>query len=460
MHLAYCLAFGVSARDWQGEKAWDFAGCDNERLDDKRIDRIRRKVGGPLLALQGTLCPADDREKTVAPEEFTRAVFKFFDELGVRRTIARWIHEADETKERAAADEHQQFYAKFVDVFDELTEVFAGHSMTAEDYFAVLSSAFSQLTLALIPPTVDHVLVGSIERSRHPDLKVVFLVGATQKQFPVPIVPDSILTDDDRIAAESAEFLLAPTSSQTLAERQYLAYIAFTRPSQYLVVTYPSADEKGSEVPRSQFVADLESLFENLSEESAAGSEPEIEKMHNQTELADLLCSRLGRDAVSAGAGHHDRLDELLSQTSADEQLADLGSSVLSAIDYDNSAQLDGGVVETLFGQRINSSATRLCTFAACPYQHFARYVLKLEEREEFKFEPLDVGAFYHRVLDALLKRLNAEGRDFASTPDEELLAFLREQIQKLCQGDPFISNFVGRREHNAFIINSAGEVL
>jgi ATP-dependent helicase/nuclease subunit B len=456
----YCLAFGVSARDWQSEEPWDFAGCDNERFDDTRVDQIRREVGRPLLELKGRLCPADDPEKTVGAEEFTRAIFDLFDELGVRRTVGRWIEEAGERKDRAAADEHQQFYARFVDIFDELTAVFAGHGMTAEDYLAVVGSAFSQLTLAFIPPTLDQVLVGSIERSRHPDLKAVFLVGATQRQFPVPIVPDSILTDDDRIAAESANFLLAPTSSQTLAERQYLAYIAFTRPSQYLCVTYPSVDEKGGEVPRSQFVADLESLFENLTEESAGVGELEIEKVHNDIELADVLCSGLGRDAILPEAGEHEPLDGLLDAICSDKELAGLGSSVLSAIDYDNVARLDAGVVETLFGRRINSSATRLCTFAACPYQHFAKYVLELEEREEFKFEPLDVGAFYHRVLDALVKRVNAEGRDFAVADDQELLTLLRSEIQKLSHADPFISNFVSRREHNAFIISSAGQVL
>jgi len=456
----YCLAFGVSARDWQSEKPWDFAGGDNERFDDTRIDRIRLEVSRPLLAIRDKLCPADNPGRTVNPEEFTRAIFDLLDELEVRRTVGRWIEEAVERKDRETADEHQQFYARFVDIFDELTVVFSGHPMTVEDYLAVVGSAFSQLTLAFIPPTLDQVLVGSIERSRHPDLKAVFLVGATQRQFPVPIVPDSILTDDDRVAAESASFLLAPASSQTLAERQYLAYIAFTRPSQYLCITYPSVDEKGSEVPRSQFIADLELLFENLAEESIGGGELEIEKVHNDIELADMLCSRLGRDAISLDAGERDRLDGLLDGMCSDDRLAGLGLSVLSAIDYDNVARLDAGVVETLFGRRINSSATRLSTFAACPYQHFARYVLDLEEREEFKFEPLDVGAFYHRVLDALVKRLNAEERDFAATDDQELLALLRNEIQKLSHADPFISNFISRREHNAFIISSAGQVL
>ena len=48
------------------------------------------------------------------------------------------------------------------------------------------------------------------------------------------------------------------------------AYIAFTRPSEFLYVTYPSIDEKGSAIPRSQFVGDLESLFDDLKEESIA----------------------------------------------------------------------------------------------------------------------------------------------------------------------------------------------
>ena len=456
----YCLAFGVSARDWQSDKPWSFVGPDNERFDEQRIDRIRAKAGGPLLGLRDRLCPAADPAKTVSAEEFTRAIFTFLDELGVPQTIAEWVEKAHRENDRVTADEHLQFYTKFVAIFDELATVFAGHAVHAEDYFAIVNSAFSQLTAAFIPPTLDQVLVGSIERSRHPDLKAVFLIGATQKQFPTPIVTDSILTDDDRTAAEAADFPLAATSGQTLSDRQYLAYIAFSRPSEYLCITYPSVDEKGGSVGRSQFVGDLESLFENLSEEVIGSRQLDARKVHNQSGLEDLLCNRLGRDAVSPDSGDDGELGGLLDEICADEQLAESGQRVVLAISYDNSATLDKDVVETLFGRHIKSSVTRLHVFAACPYQHFARYVLELQEREEFKFEPLDVGAFYHRVLDALLKRLNAEGRDFAATDDRELLGLLREEIQELNRTDPFISNFVGRREHNAFIINSACGVL
>ncbi|MBN2314681.1 MAG: exodeoxyribonuclease V subunit gamma [Sedimentisphaerales bacterium] len=453
----YCLAYGLSAGDWQTDKEWHFTHGENEKFDERQINRIRMEVNRPLLRLRDRLCPADGSETGLSADQFTRVIFDFLDDLYVRRTLGQWIKDAVERNDRATADEHQQFYSKFVDVFDELVDVFTGHTMTVEDFLAILNSAFSQMTLALIPPTLDQVLIGSIERSRHPDLKAVFLIGATQKQFPTPFVQDSLLTDDDRIAAESADFLLAPGVSQSLAERQYLAYIAFTRPSEFLYVSYPSVDEKGSAIPRSQFVGDLESLFDDLEEESVADQSIQIEQVYNETELTDMLCSRLGRDNPVLDT---DESWELLSELGSDEQLRALGEDILSALHYDNKAELDTEVVQELFGRRVHSSATRLSTYAACPYQHFARYVLELKEREEFKFEPLDLGSFYHRILDALVKRINTENKDFHTIDNGELLVLLREEIERVVKEDSFISNFIGRRGYNEFIIHSAGEIL
>jgi ATP-dependent helicase/nuclease subunit B len=456
----YCLAFGISTHDWQNDKPWRFAGSDNKRFDEQQINDIRAKVSRPLLELRESLYPSNEQSKALGADEFTRIIFNFLDQLNVKQTIGCWIKQANDKKDPATADEHRQFYNQFLDIFDELVEVFAGQTMTTEDYLAILQSAFSQMTLAFIPPALDQVLVGSIERSRHPDLRAVFLIGATQKQFPVPIFSDSILTDEDRIAAESADFPLAATSSQTLAERQYLAYIAFTRPSEYLWVTYPSIDDKGTAVPRSQFLGDLESLFDNLSEESIADQQINAENAYNHAELADLLCSELGKDHILSEADENSQYNELLDAICTDEQLAGLGSKILYALNYNNSASLDKKIVNELFGQRIRSSATRLGTFAACPYQYFARYTLELKERQEFKFEPLDLGAFYHRVLDVLLKRLNEQGKDFAAIDYRELIELLREEIEILTRKDSFISNFVSRRGYNEFIINSAGKVL
>ncbi|MHC4575079.1 MAG: PD-(D/E)XK nuclease family protein [Planctomycetota bacterium] len=295
----YCLAFGISGADWQGGKDWNFAGEDDCDFDENRVNEIRRKVSGPLLRLREHFCP-NDNPAGIAPDEFTRLVFDFLEGFQVRQKLAGWIEQAAGAEDYSTVDEHRQFYDRLLTVFDELVEVFSGQSMTAEDYLAILNSAFSQLTLAFIPPTLDQVLVGSIERSRHPDLKAVFLIGATQRQFPSPVAAAGILTDDDRLAAESADFVMAASARQKLVERQYLAYIAFTRPSQLLYVTYPLVDDKGSPECPSQFITNLKSLFGDLHEEPVAGDQINLENVHTEYEMADLLCSRLGKDAYQA----------------------------------------------------------------------------------------------------------------------------------------------------------------
>jgi len=457
----YCLAFGVTGKDWASAEKWQFAGEEDKHFDEGRINRIRLKVSEPLVGLRDKLrCGGG----TIRAEEFVRIIFGFLEGLGVRETIGGWIKEATAAGDYSAADEHRQFYEKLLNVFDEFVEVFGGQQGSVEDYFAIINSAFSQMTLAFIPPMLDQVLVGSIERSRHPDLKAVFLMGAAQRDFPSPIDFESILTDDDRGACEEAEFRLAGGTEQRLTERQYLAYIAFTRPSQFLCVTYPSTDQKGSCVVRSQFITGLESLFENLREESVLDYKSDIESIHSRSELADMLCSRLGRDSRPAARESvetsRDDLNKLLNDITSDEELCGEGARVIWAINYDNRAELDKRIVDKFFGGLIKSSATRLSTYAACPYQYFARYILELKEREEFKLEPLDLGLFYHRVLEGLLKRLNRQKKNFASVEKDELLKLLREEISEIVTGNSFISNFRRHSRHNAFIIQAASEVL
>ncbi|MBN2271274.1 MAG: exodeoxyribonuclease V subunit gamma [Sedimentisphaerales bacterium] len=456
----FCLAFGITASDWLSDKQWQFAGADEEEFDEKHVNEVRHSVAGPLRGLKDKLCPADNQDKKISTRQFSGAVFDLLDALDVAGTIARWIEQAREKDDNAAVEEHRQFYDKLVGVFDELTEVFGETAMPAEDFMAIINSAFSQLTLAFIPPKLDQVLVGSIERSRHPDLKAVFLIGVTQRQFPIPLASSGILTDDDRNLAERADFALAGGTERNLAERRYLAYIAFTRASEYLCVTYPAVDEKGSGVPRSQLVAELEQRFDDLAENSIAGRQSGIDNVHNRAELIDLLCTQLGRDALESGQSDKADLGELLDQMRRDDEFAEAGAVVDSAIGYDNRARLDDGIIAEFFGKAIHSSATRLSSFASCPYQHFARYMLALKERKEFKFEPLDLGNFYHTALDALLKEIKARGLDFARIHDEKLREILQERIASLAAGNSFLANFARHGPHNAFILHNAGEVL
>jgi ATP-dependent helicase/nuclease subunit B len=450
----------VDTRDRTRAAPWRFKGKDDEEFDEDQINRIRDEAIGPLLELRQALCPDGDLQKRLTASEFTRVIFAFLDRLHVRKTVSRWVEEAHESGDLTTADEHRQFFDTFVDIFDALVEIFERQEMTAQDYFGLLASAFSQMTLAFIPPKLDQVLVGSIERSRHPNLKAIFLLGATQKQFPIPLASSGVLSDEDRDAAEAAEFHIAPSSTQSLTDRQYLAYIAFTRPSQFMCISYPCVDEKGSPIMRSHFIDELQSLFEDLAEEYVADDLLRLGEVQNTCELGELLCSRLGRDVFLPAGGSDDGLAGLLRTMQSDSEYQPLAERIVSALGYENRAVLEPSVAQELFGHYLRASATRLEAFACCPYRYFVRYVLDLKPRREFKLEPLDLGRFYHAALDSLQKRLAEEKADLAQVESDRLVQVLREEVAELAEKDPFLTQFVRRSAHNAFVIDSAGRIL
>ena len=449
----YCLAFGIDHDDFTTKTPFSFAAPDDTQFDEKEIDQIKQKALQPLHRLKTEIC--NNSENLLTPAKFTKALWDFLDELNVHKKLSQWA-ESDPADNLG----HRQFYDKLIKIFDELNEIFTGKSIPLNSYASILSAAFAKLTLKLIPPALDEVLVGSIERSRHPDLKAVFLLGVTQKQFPQPLSFDNILTEDDRSIACDNDFVLSDTLQQHLLRRHYLAYIAFTRPSQRLYISWPLTDGEGAKIEPSTFLNNMRSLFSNL-EDTYVTDPSDPTDIYTSSELADLLCRKLAGDRTVARSDYHQHqllLQKL--QTAQEPQLANLAQQITEALNYDNSASLQSEAVEDFFPEILDCSPSRLEKFAACPYQHFASYMLQLQERKIFRFEPVDLGSFYHRVLDGLFKRLKKNEKDFASADDDQLKQLCSDQIAELITADPFISNFVSRSAYNRYIISSAADTL
>ena len=90
---------------------------------------------------------------------------------------------------------------------------------------------------------------------------------------------DTILTDEDRQSAGENDFMLAERVGEQLAARQYLAYIAFTRPSEYLYISAPLTDDDGKQILPSPFLSNLRSLFTDLSPVYASSENTLVENV-------------------------------------------------------------------------------------------------------------------------------------------------------------------------------------
>jgi ATP-dependent helicase/nuclease subunit B len=446
----YCLAFGIGARDWSQNTPWAFDDPSHPLFDEAAVNRTRESVVTPLLGLRQQFFDRD-RPKPVTGQDLVGALATLLEQLQVLPALKALIQAAEQGGEPERADMHRQFWDWLTGLLDECQDTLGSYRAPIDFFAGLLRSAFSQMCMALIPPCLDQILVGSIERSRHPELKVVFLLGTTQRQFPAPLPKGGLLSDRDRDQAALAGLCLDAGLTQTLSQRRYLAYIAFTRPSERLIVSYPLADEKGNAVVRSQFIDDLERLFDDLpvcrldaGADSQAGIEEAILCQH---ELADFVCA-------------HGQAERLLQQLAMPELLHRFQHAVRAGAQPRDVDALDPDALSDQFGSMLTTSASQLSSFAACPFQYFARYTLGLKVRQELVLEPLDLGNFYHKVLEYFVQTVMRSQQDWTASESADLLPLLDQVIERFMQSDSRLMAFMRHSATNAFVIHGACDVL
>lgn len=434
----YCLAFGIKNSDWKNPDFWNFSSKKPDTYDHQQIDNIRRLATKPLFELHNKL-----NTENLTVENFTDILFNFLESLNIPQKL-----EATDD----AQNTNKQFYQQLTDILTQAALVFTNKTFIPSKLIQIFYHALDQISLAFIPPTIDQVLVGSIERSRHPNLKAVFLIGASQKSFPIPISSDSILTESDRKMLDAKDFQLARPASTQLIDRQYLAYIAFTRPSEHLYITYPLTDDKGSQIQPSQFISSLENLFTSL---TTYNSQLTTDKIYTESQLTDFLCENLGKDNLNKP-----RQTKLLKDLRSEKKLKHITDITNSALNYSNTASLDKDFISQNLKNSFNTSASRLTSFASCSFQYFAKYTLKLDLRQIMQFQAIDIGTFYHNILDQFIKTAVKDNIDLATIPEDRLLKLLSDTIEQILKTDKQIQNILTHSAHNAYIINTAYDIL
>lgn len=443
----YCRLAGIEGQDWFQEEPWEFVE-QSEGVNEAQIDGLRRKIATPLKALRDNLHIGANQ--AIYPEEFVRAIWDFLTALQTGQTLSD-LAQNDPSDQRFG---HRQLWDKLIQILDELCAVYENAQRPAAEFIRLLETAFASMTVKLIPPALDQVLIGQIERSRHPDIQVLFLLGVTQKQFPVPLGGEGLLGRDDRAAISPHLPDLAETLQEQLVRRRYLSYIALTRAARRVFLTRPIADEKGSPIQPWAGLETLCALFSDLQTISPSPSPQGPDDLQTSSEWLGWFTDTLGRDSQAP---------ESIRQTAAALlELADsqIAHPVRAALEYNNKDKLKQDLLRRIFSVPLTTSISRLETFASCPYQHFASYILRLKKRRLVRLEPMDFGSFYHAVLDGLFKTIRNEGMDWQTVSVEQLDRIVCRVIEQVVQDSRPLQGYQRHSAHQAFILSAASDQI
>jgi ATP-dependent helicase/nuclease subunit B len=443
------LAYGIQGYRWTDTKAWNFsryASMEDETpveldpLYSKRMDHCRRTVSRPLKAFQKRMKGASNVKDQV------EALYLLLEEVAVTERLQQWSEEAFLHGRPEKSKEHAQIFDNIMDMLDQMVDILGEEVVSADLFRKLIETGLESIRQGLVPPALDQVLVGSIDRTRSAQVKVAMVLGVNDGVMPKAISESGIISEAEREAlTNNGTLQLADSARRKLLDEQYLIYTVLCSPSHRLWISYPLADEEGMTLLASEVIKHMKNLFpyaktgQLLSEPASTFSEAEqAAYIASPGKALSYLLVQLKQwmQGEPLSSVWFDVYNWFLQQDDWKDRLAIL----TGALGFSNEeAPLPETTSLLLYGDHLQASVSRMERFVACPFQHFAANGLRLKERRIFRLEAPDIGQLYHAALSGLYRELHEEKIQMESLTPEMLLkrtATIVERLTPRLQGE------------------------
>jgi ATP-dependent helicase/nuclease subunit B len=405
----YVLLHGIHHGTWASERAWTGRRRPTEESGEsltplpnaEDIDALRRRLVDRIIPF----VRAVNASPRIPVSALASAVFRLLEDFQCRQQIVQWMERAAEQHNLEERDEHERVWDELVKLFDELVDLFGDEPISLKDFSTILDSALEGFDLALTPPTVDQVLVGTVDRTRTPAVKACVVLGLSEGQFPRATLEDSVFTDSDRRALGKSNIDLDPDTSRRLLDENFLGYLAMTRAGERLLLTRSAADRDARPTAASPL---WQRVIDHIPQ-VAINSVPREEDLPQKfiATPRQLICGLMRWVRAGAADPSWEPIYQwLATHAPNDDAIDSVRHRAWKALTYDNDAKLDPERAAALFHSPLNVTARQLESFRMCPYQHFARYGLRLAKRERRDVTGGDLSHIYHEVLNRLVSGL------------------------------------------------------
>jgi ATP-dependent helicase/nuclease subunit B len=431
-------AFTPRHEDWFGALKTGLVGVDQDWVDAWENDALAAGLGvevwfrpagagstgvtpskGPGWQGEVERCAAPFRTLRTAlagePDGFglADALRRFWSELDVQETLKAWAvadarHGGQlELQSRMHGTAWEQIEAWL----SALERGFESTRMPVSEWLAIVEAGLASLTAGVIPPSQDQVMIGAIDRSRQPELRLALVLGLNEGVFPAPARGGGILGERDRDRLAALGIGLELDRRRRVGQERYLGYVACTRSGGRLVLSWSERDESGRPRNPSPFVAQVRAVFPGLSVDVEASDGIRVAMLTAEV------------------AGRVEHRSELLPWVLAQRSATELDGLVGDALRRERvralrrekgSSPLEEGVVELLYGRSPDISVSALESLASCPFQFFVRRGLRGRERAAFEVDRRHTGSLAHELLARFHVAVLASGRQWRQlTPGE-----------------------------------------
>lgn len=446
----YVVALGIRGfKKWKEKWVRIYRGMKEESILE--LNEIRERFVWETEELARGF---SGKKKTV--KEYCGFLYDFI----VRSRIQEKLYEQEEVfcrkGDRAMEKEYAQIYGIVMELLDKMTEILGEETVSPEEFRQILETGMSQAKVALIPPGLDQVLVGDMERTRLKDARALFFVGVNEGNIPKNTESGGILTELDREFFADQGVELAPGPKELMNIQRFYLYLNLTKPSEHLCLSFANSNMKGEAVSPAYLIHTVRRLYPQLHPERAEEPESFLELLETPSTGMDYFLEILG--------SHTDKYEEPLFQELyswylRSPEYQELTKKLTDAAFMRKPAdRISASVARALYGEVSPNSATRLERFAACAFAHFLRYGLEITERAEYEFRAMDMGNVIHQALEKFAAELQRKGLRWSELDEEERNSIVEECLNQVAAD--YGNTILKSSARNQYMIERTSRIL
>lgn len=453
----YVIALGIRGKSkWASE--WVRVYRTQYEVSIDEINELRERF---YHEIESFLTVFQDGNKTV--KDYVTGIYNLLLQFEVEEQLEEMAANFREKNSGAflqKAKEYDQVYRIVIEIFDRIVELLGEEQLSVKEFKDILETGFKEAKVGLIPPGVDQIVVGDIERTRLKDIKALFFIGVNDGIVPKANPGGGILSDADRQLFSDHEIELSPTKRQNAFTTEFYIYLNLTKPQNKLFLSYAKIGNDGKALRASYLIGKIKKLF------------PKIKTLefdlvpYEERTVTDALSTDRGLSYLIEGLRNYnnaksvDLFHELLRVYMSGEIPFPVDKQLIfDGLFYCNTETgLAKKVAKKLYGELLLGSVTRMERFAACAFAHFLQYGILLEERQEYQIMVPDIGNIFHEALELFSKKLKESEYTWHTLPDEVRIKLGNESVIEATTD--FGNGILTNSKRNEYIINRVERVL
>lgn len=204
------------------------------------------------------------KQKRKTVKDITLAVYEFMVQENIQERLKKTEEEFQEAGELALAKEYSQIYRIIIELFDKFVALLGEEPVGLSEYCKLLDAGLEEARVGVIPPSVDQVVAGDMQRTRLKDIRALFFVGANDCFLPGALLRTGLLSERDREKFRQADHALSAGGKEKAYVQKFYLYMNLTKPSEKLKVYYSKVSADGKALRPSYLIQELLRLYPDV----------------------------------------------------------------------------------------------------------------------------------------------------------------------------------------------------